>query len=258
MNTPNINHLAGKTRAIQPYAYEGALSAYMFLHHRRTQFSFAATSGGAEGHSGPSPIAHGRLCGDRHGLSGLRQRHPHKIHFSRRKEDRVKDFKFINDARREAQKAKEAAAAKARELSEEAPGRTENLKAKASGVKEQFAEQVAGMGDIGLDKLNETLADFNAALPVLREAGYTLDGVNIEFGVPPKIVANSSGDGAPDEKIEALLAENAEHSLTFLLVKSIQHATKLQSKLHVKGLRPRGLSFEIGFVPKVVVKFAPS
>jgi hypothetical protein len=33
----------------------------------------------------------------------------------------------------------------------------------------------------------------------------------------------------PDEKIEALLAENAERHLTVLLVRSVHQATKLQS-----------------------------
>jgi hypothetical protein len=102
------------------------------------------------------------------------------------------------------------------------------------------------------------LADFNAALPALREVGYTLDGMNIDLGVPPKIVANfSGGDSAPDEKVEELLKENAGHDLTVLLVKSIHQATKLQARITIKGLRPRGLSIEIGLVPKVVVKFAP-
>jgi hypothetical protein len=156
----------------------------------------------------------------------------------------------------EAQKAKEAAAARARELAEQASDVVEDIEAKAADVKEQIAEQAVGMNEMGLAKLNETLADFNAALPVLREAGYTLDGVNIDLGVPPKIVADFSGGGSmPDEKVEALLAENGDRSLTVLLLKSVQQATKLQSKLNIKGMKPCGLSVEIGLVPKIVVKF---
>src|SRR5262245_277231 len=166
----------------------------------------------------------------------------------------MKDFRLFN----EAQKAKEDAAARARELAEQETGATEEVQRKATSAKEQITEQAAEMSETGLAKLNETLADFNAALPALRATGYELDGVNIDLGIPPKIVANfSGGNPAPDEKIEALLAENAERNLTVLLVKSIHQATKLQSKLNVKGLRPRGVSVEIGLVPKVIVKFAP-
>jgi hypothetical protein len=166
----------------------------------------------------------------------------------------MKDFRLIS----EAQKAKEAAAERARDLAGQATGATEDLKAKAADVKGQIAEQAAVMSEMGLAKLNETLADFNAALPVLREAGYTLDGVDIDLGVSPKIVADFSGGGVSDEKVEALMAENTERNLTVLLMKSIHQAAKLQSRLSVKGMRPRGLSVEIGLVPKVVVKFAPA
>src|SRR5262249_54610597 len=141
---------------------------------------------------------------------------------------------------------------------EQASGVTEELKAKATGVKEQITEQAAEMSEMGLAKLNETLADFNAALPALREAGYELEGVNIELGITPKSVARFSFcRPTPNEKSEALRGATAERHLTVLLVKSIHQATKLQSKLNVKGMRPGGLSVEIGLVPKVVVKFAP-
>jgi len=33
---------------------------------------------------------------------------------------------------------------------------------------------------------------------------------------------------------------------------------KLQSKLNIKGMKPCGLSVEIGLVPKIVVKFVPA
>jgi hypothetical protein len=132
----------------------------------------------------------------------------------------MKDFGLFN----EAQKAKEAAAARARELAEQASGATEELKAKAADVKNQIAEQAAGMSEMGIARLNEALADFNAALPLLREAGYTLDDVKVDLGVPPSIVADFSGGGSvPDEKIEALLAENAERHLTVLLVRSVRY-----------------------------------
>jgi hypothetical protein len=171
----------------------------------------------------------------------------------------MKDFRLIN----EAQKTKDAVA-KARELAEQAAeqdsGAAGDVKARSTGlmedVKGQITEQSGEMSEISAAKLNETLADFNAALPALREAGYILDAVTLELGVPPKIVATfSGGDVAPDEKIEALLEENAKRNLTVLLVKSVQQATKLQSKLNIKGMKPRGLSVEIGLVPKIAVRF---
>ncbi len=166
----------------------------------------------------------------------------------------MKDFRLFN----EAQKAKEAAAAKAGEWREQASGKTEELKARAADVKGQIADQVAEMGEASVAKLNETLADFNATLPVLHEAGYALEGVSIDIGLPPKIVASFSTTIVPDEKIEALLQENAERKLTVLLVKSVYQATKLQSKLNIKGMKPSSVSVELGLIPQIGVKFKPS
>lgn len=164
----------------------------------------------------------------------------------------MKDFRLLNEAR----KARDTAAAAASDLARQATDKAESLKAKAADVKEQLAEQASEMTDLGLTKLNETMAEFNASLPVLREAGYVIDGVTIKLGMPPKIVANFSGGGSvPGERIDALLAEHAERKLTTLLVKSVYHATKLQSLVNVKGLRPTGVSIEIGLIPLVAVKF---
>jgi hypothetical protein len=126
-------------------------------------------------------------------------------------------------------------------------------------LKGQIAEQTAGMSEMGLAKMNESLNDFNAALPALREAGYILERVDVDLGVPPKIVADfSGGDAVPDERIEELLKEHAERGLTVLLVKSVKQATKLQSKLNIKGMKPRGLSVEVGLTPKIIVRFIPA
>ena len=164
----------------------------------------------------------------------------------------MKDFRLLNEAR----KARDSAAAAASDLARQASETADSLKAKAADVKEQLAEQASEMSDLGVTKLNETLAELNASLPVLREAGYIIDGVTIKLGMPPKIVANfSGGGGVSGERIEALLAEHAERKLTVLLVKSVYHATKLQSLVNVKGLRPTGVSVEIGLVPSVAVKF---
>jgi len=169
----------------------------------------------------------------------------------------MKDFRLLDEAR----KVRESAAAAANDLARQAGEKAEALKAKATDVTEQLAEQASEMSDLGVTKLNETLGELNASLPILREAGYVIEGVTIKLGMPPKIVANFSGGSAVSgERIEALLGEHADRKLTTLLVKSVYHATKLQSLVNVKGLRPTGVSVEIGLVPSVAVKFgrAPS
>jgi hypothetical protein len=162
----------------------------------------------------------------------------------------MKDLRVFN----EAQRAKEAASSKARELADRASNSTEDLRGKASELKAQIAEQAAGMGEMSLAKLDEMLAEFNEMLPVLRAAGYTLRNVEIELGLPPKLIANFLGSGGV---VPELPNEGTERALTVLLLKSIHQVTKLQSSITIKGLRPSGLTVEIGLVPRIVVTFTP-
>jgi hypothetical protein len=127
----------------------------------------------------------------------------------------------------------------------------------AGDLKEHVAAKANELKDAGLAKLLETLADFNAALPVIREAGYTLSSVDIGIGIPPKVTASFLvSANLSTETVERLLAEHAERKLTTLLVKSLHQAWQIHNKVKIAGLQAKSLSVEIGLVPTVTVKFA--
>src|SRR5262245_1487648 len=104
-----------------------------------------------------------------------------------------------------AKKATDAVAAKASELTQSAAGTSAALADIANGVKDQLADTTAEMKTLGLAKLEEALADFNSAVPVLREAGYLLESMNIKLGLTPQVSANfSAGAPVPEERVDAL------------------------------------------------------
>jgi hypothetical protein len=155
-----------------------------------------------------------------------------------------------------AKKTTEIVAAKASEVTRSVAGDT--IRDMAAGVKEQLADVTTDIKEMSAAKLDEALGDLNAALPILRDAGYVLDGVTVKLGLAPQIVANFAGGAVvPEERVDALLAEHSGRKLTTLLVKAVRHATTLQSKLTISGMRADGLSLEVGLVPQVTVKFSP-
>ncbi len=127
----------------------------------------------------------------------------------------------------------------------------------AADLKGQVTAKANELKDAGVAQLAATIDDFNASLPVLREAGYTLSGVDIGIGLPPKVSAAFvvSAD-VSTEAVERLLAEHGEKKLTVLLVRSLHQAWQLQTKVKIAGLRANGLSVEVGLIPEVSVKFA--
>ena len=101
-----------------------------------------------------------------------------------------------------------------------------------------------------------TLEDFNAALPALRDAGYALNAVDIQLGLPPRLVAKfNAAHEASDEKVQALLAEHAERRLTVLLLKALAQASRFQNSVKIVGMTPVGLEVEIGLTQHVTIKF---
>jgi hypothetical protein len=106
-------------------------------------------------------------------------------------------------------------------------------------------------------KLRESLADFNASIPVLREMGYSLADVTITLGMPPSLLATFQVDReVTDDVVKATLEAHSERKLTTVLIRALSQARKLQTSIQVAGMKPRGICVDIGLTPSVSIKFA--
>ena len=166
-------------------------------------------------------------------------------------------FGQAKKARDQAQARASSVANKASAISAKAGELKELAATKAGEAKAEVKAKAGEIVDAGAAKLNELLADFNAALPVIRQGGYTLAGVDIDVGLPPKVTAAFSvSDDVSDERVEQLVTEHAERKLTVMLLKSLHRARTLQMKIQIGGLKPKGLAVQVGIIPTVTVKFA--
>ena len=157
-----------------------------------------------------------------------------------------------------AKKARDSIAAKTGELSQAASGTGETVRELMASTGEHLADATTEMKQMSLAKLDAALADFNAALPLLREAGYVLEGVKVKLGLTPGIAADFSCEAiVSDEQLDAMMAEHAQRKVTTMMLKSLRQASKLQSKLTFKGMRPDGLRVDVGLSPRISVKFSP-
>jgi hypothetical protein len=138
---------------------------------------------------------------------------------------------------------------KARQLREQAAATVGN-------VKESLASAAADARDAGAARIKEAIEEFTSTFPILREAGYQVGEVDIEVGLPPKISANvTASDAVTDEHIAKVLEEHREKKLITLLVKALYQAWRLQSAIQIAGMKPRGMTIELGLVPSVTIKF---
>jgi len=153
------------------------------------------------------------------------------------------------------------AAAKAAEMAGQASSRASDLKdsvaSTALDVKQTLAMAASDLREASVAMIRETLADFNAAIPALRETGYTLTDVAITLGMPPNLQATFQvSHEMTDDAVSHALEENAERKLTTVLIRALSQARKLQTSIEVAGMKPRGITVEIGLAPSVTIKFA--
>lgn len=155
-----------------------------------------------------------------------------------------------DDVFERARRAKEQAASVA-------AGLKDSARDKLDGARDLLASGAADLMDASLARIKETLADLSATLPALKEAGYTLTDVSVSIGVPPRIVgAFHAADDVSVEAATKVIDANADRKLTVFLIRALLQARKLQTSVEIAGMKPRGISVEIGLAPSVVVKFA--
>ena len=146
---------------------------------------------------------------------------------------------------------------KAEEAVERAVDAREHAVAKMDGLKICSSANSSKFKDSTVASMKELVDDLNQRLPALREAGYTLAGVSVEIGLIPKVVATfDSADDISEERVEAVIAEHQDAKVTTALLRSLYTAYKLQNAVHIAGMKPRGISLELGLTPAIAVRFA--
>ena len=116
-------------------------------------------------------------------------------------------------------------------------------------------EQGSALAGAAIDKVHEVLALFNAALPLLKEAGCTPSGVDVDVGLPPKVVANFATSDVSEEAVARITAENPDKKLACAILKALVQGARLQKVLEVGSLRATTLGIEIGLVPCLKLSF---
>lgn len=129
----------------------------------------------------------------------------------------------------------------------------DKAKRAAAGVKEKVGDHSDKVGE----SILTVVGDLNDALPHLANAGYTMNELEIEVGLPPKII--------PHFTVSDTLIGNREQSLTYLegnavgsaLFKALLRATELQQNIVINGMDFSRIEIELGLLPAVRLSYKP-
>ena len=127
----------------------------------------------------------------------------------------------------------------------------DKAKQTAADVKDKVGDPSGKVGDAIL----AVVKDLNDALPHLSKAGYTMDELEIEVGIPPKLI--------PHFSVDETLAENTEQSLTdlegntvgYVLFKALLKAADLQQKIVINDMSFARIEIELGLIPVVRLSY---
>ena len=123
-------------------------------------------------------------------------------------------------------------------------------------AKEKALEFTEGeLANVGAAKVRELISRFNEALPLLEEAGCTPSEVEVEVGLPPKVVANFVTSEVSEEAIARITADNPDRTLACAILKALAKGARLQKAVEVGRLRASTLAVEIGLSPVLKLVF---
>ncbi len=118
------------------------------------------------------------------------------------------------------------------------------------------AEQVAELKDMAGKKVVQATEQFTAGLPLIEKAGYRLNGLDIEIGIPPQLVPKFSiREHIGAEQQEEVLAEARGNRLVHAVLKAMFKANELQRYIKFGALEFTELAIELGTLPKVRMRF---
>lgn len=126
---------------------------------------------------------------------------------------------------------------------------------KAKQTAEDIKEKAGVVSDKVTDSVNKVLGELDSATPSLNKAGFGLEEVEIEIGVPPKLIPRFNICTSNEESGEQAKRELEGNRLGKSLLKGLNVARSLESKLSVRGMEFSHIEVEIGVVPTVKLKY---
>jgi hypothetical protein len=129
--------------------------------------------------------------------------------------------------------------------------------AKSLGEQAQnLAEKAGNLAQVGADALRSLTDEVNELLPAIRNAGYSVQGVDLDVALPPKVSVHCKlmKDLSEDERA-ALLTSLEGRRIVSAAVSSLFQVAEAQRRLSLGSLRPADVILEVGVSPAVRVRY---
>jgi hypothetical protein len=169
--------------------------------------------------------------------------------------------KFVQKVQDLTQKAEQI-----RQAIRQAPAQVAELRDVLTSTATQFhqirQDVQAGVTDLKIvtdDKMAEALREIDESTDVFRRAGYVIDGVDIEFGLTPRLLVHMDKvDEVPVAAVRALIAGHDKKKICGSILSSLVRAEEIEEKIPLRHLSYREVTVEVGMLPCVRLCWRPT
>lgn len=106
--------------------------------------------------------------------------------------------------------------------------------------------------------MEELQQQFQDALPHLKKAGYTLTELEVELGIPPKLIPHFHHDRSVHLNMDMAIAEMGDNNIGVMLIRILAHAGEIQGELNMADLPFDDIEVELGAIPSVKLQYVQS
>jgi hypothetical protein len=127
----------------------------------------------------------------------------------------------------------------------------ENLIDKAMQAAADVKDKVGGPSSKVGDAISDVVSNLNDSLPHLAKAGFIMNEIEIEVGVPPKLIPHFTVDETLVENTQQVLTNLEGNTVGSVLFKALLKAADLQEKIVINSMTFSRVEIELGIVPAV-------
>src|SRR5215831_1361548 len=135
----------------------------------------------------------------------------------------------------------------------------ETVKEQLEKVKDTFsaaAEKVTDLKDAGAEKVSGYLNELSNGLPIIEAAGFNIDSINIEMGLPPLIfIVFDKTNEVKAGFIEELIEQHKDKKILTAVLKALEGANYIQQKITLNKFIFSGVIVKLGIPPSVTLKY---
>ena len=125
----------------------------------------------------------------------------------------------------------------------------------SKNIVEKISSVLDESQDIASEKIFALIEDFNQSLPILSKAGYELEELELELGIPPKLIPHFKYEETKDSDAELALNELQGNGLGTNLMKALLKAGQFQRKIKLKDMKFSHVEIELSVIPAVRLSY---